>query len=580
MRRPARLNGASSPVFASPAIARINVLVTPPVYGTIGAITTPAVYANRLVVIIGDNNGLVYCLDAIGNGDGTSNANVLAKDPLGNPIAGQPVVAPQPAYGGLYGAVTTPLSPTTTAAAAALTAHTGTTGVYWVYRPNPNQPKYITGPNVGKVKPVDPTTDLPVPAAFGTASPTIFVDPTVSTTPDAQNVLASNAKVYIGNSNGVLYALDALGVPINGTTVGTDGTSSAAIAATGDTFNVSQDLQGGLVTRIPTCQPLWWFSVRGVDPNSGANASSADIESAPAIYVKATGTGAGTTYVPTVYIGSAHELETTSNVGRLYALNGLYGPSFNGGRFSPIPTATNYAPPGSFNYNVGQVPQTDAADTTDWSFPDGNTTTVGTPLAGFAHQSSSGKPRPALGNITGSPVVFTNTDDTAAVQTRLYFAAASGQEYPATARPDDTQTGRIWAVNLDGSVGRTTKAGTGGNVWSYPLANDPNNATLDATAEPVAPIGSFLRATPAIGFVQFPATITDGDGNPYPHADVVHTTLQGQVVPMLYVGTRGVNDTALYAVDIDGDETATTDQRTIYRLAPRPAAPSTSRLRR
>ena len=567
---PGSAGGPSSAVFSSPAIARINVMVTPPVYSNTGTITTPAVYANRLVVIVGDNNGLVYCLDAIGNGDGTSNYNVLAKDAAGNPIPGQANTIPQPAYGGLYGATgTVPLTAADVAATDAVTAHVGTTGTYWVYRPDPTRPKYVTATNFGKQKPVDPTTDLPVPAAFNTASPNVFVDPTVPIAPDATGLLKSNAIVYVGNTNGVLYAFDALGVALNGTTpdgtTGTaSGTSSLAFAASGDRFNVSQDLQTGLVTRVPTPQPLWWFSLRGVDPNGATNTSSADIESAPAIHVTTTGAGATTVYHPTVYIGSAHEQETTSNVGRLYALDGIYGPSGNNGSISPVtqPVAgtANYTGPGSFNYNVGQRPQLNKNDTADWSFPDA----VGADTYSTG-KSSNGKARPALGNITGSPVVFTNTDDTAAVQTRIYFAANSGKEYPATVRPDETQTGRLWAVNLDGTVGRTTKSGNGGNIWAYPLANDPNNAALDATNEPVPPIGSFLRGTPAIGFVQFPNVTTNGDGTPYTHGDTISASVSGRAVPMLYIGTRGVNDTALYAVDIDGDETAANDQRTIYR---------------
>ncbi len=573
---PGSANGASAPVFASPAIAKINVVVTP------ATAATPAVYANKLVVIVGDNNGLVYCLDAMGNGDGTSNFDVL------NPATLQPVTTPQPAYG----AVVPRLAAGTPAATAALTGHVGTTGVYWIYRPDATQPKYVTGTAIGAVKPVvDPTTDLPVPAAFGTASPTISVDPTV---PTATPTL-SNSTVYIGNSNGVLYALDGGGVSINGSGVPTNGIGTpASFKASGDTFNVSQDVQQSqpfpkLV--IPTAQPRWWFSLRGVDPNGAENTSSADIESAPALYIKRTPNAlAGTTtYVPTVYIGSAHEQEVTSNVGRLYALNGVYGPSGNNGRSSPIkqpnPASANYTGPGSYNYNVGQIPQISKTDTADWSYPDG----VGT-TAYATGKSSDGNPRPALGNITGSPVVFTNIDETVGNPTRIYIAANSGLE-PTTAtlvpvaRPDDTQTGRLWAVNLDGSVGTTTNSGLGGHVWSYPVANNPNDKTKDNVAEPYPPIGAFLRGTPAIGFVQFPLTIqftptAGGAVSTYSPADAVHTGgIAGQSVPMLYVGTRGVNDTSLYAVDIDGDMTAlpqtvvTTasgtaqnDQRTIYRL--------------
>ena len=120
---PGSANGTSAPVFASPTIARINVVVTPPVYDSAtGAITTPAVYANRLVVVVGDNNGLVYCLDAIGNGDGTSNADVL------DPTTLQPIITPQPAYG----TTPAPLPAPNTVSAATFTAtagnvHVGTT---------------------------------------------------------------------------------------------------------------------------------------------------------------------------------------------------------------------------------------------------------------------------------------------------------------------------------------------------------------------------------------------------------------------------------------------------------------------
>ena len=277
--------------------------------------------------------------------------------------------------------------------------------------------------------------------------------------------------------------------------------------------------------------------------------------------------------------GSAHEVESTSNVGRLYAIDGTYGPSGSNGQVYPAtqpdPTMANYTGPGSVNYNVGQRPQISATDVADWSFPDAYDRTTTGVTKNNQGQSSNKLPRPALGNLTGSPVVFTDTNETdTAHQTRIFFAANVGLEVPtgstvgtaASARPADTETGRIWAVNLDGSVGRTTRSSTStaaGTVWAYPLANDPNNAALDTTAEPSAPLGSFLRATPAMGFVQFPSIITNGDSSAYTPTDVIHTgSIKGQSVPMLYVATRGANDTALYAVDVDGGND---NQRLIYR---------------
>jgi len=561
-------SAGSAPVYSSPIVAKINVLVKPAGPGN----TPPAVYANKLVVIVGDNNGFVYCLDAMGNGDGTSNANALDAN-------GQAIYAAQPPYG-TTAPVFDPANP-----------HVGTTSGYWIYRPDPNLPKNVTTGQVrrdarGNVF-LDPSRDLPVPAAFNTASPTIFVDPSVTTTPDTNGLLPTNATVFVGNSNGVLYALDALGVP-------TGGDTQAAFEASGDKFNASLDVRRSaghfkfladsttLDPRFdpadgfaPTPQPKWWFTLRGVDPNSPDNPSFADIESAPALSISSTVTVVATNgntyaYTPTVYIGSAHEMEATSNVGRLYALNGLFGPAGNNGASDPTTTAGG---PGSVNYNVGQRPQISNADTADWSFPDAYDRTGTGTTSRNKGQSSDKKARPALGNVTGSPVVFTNAtnfngvthETNAARQTRIYFAANSGLETTtagkiAATRPDEAQGGRLWAVNQDGSVGTTTNSNTG--VWAYPAANDPNIVANDTKVEPSEPMGSFLHATPAMGFVQFPKTIQYNGTTNYTHADAVQNDIKGNSVPMLYVATRGDSDSALYAIDVDGSSDG---ERVIYR---------------
>ncbi len=553
---PASTRGPSAAVFSAPTVKKIHVLVPTPVGNT------GPTYADKLVVIVGDNSGLVYCLDAVGNGDGTSNANVI------DPNTGQPIYLPQPLYGSAL-----PLQ----VDAAGYTPHVGTTQAYWIYRPDANLPKKLAqaanvaeeapiGVAVGAVRRTPAPTggiagaalhlydrDLPIPGAFNTASPNVFVDPTIT------DPKLNNAVVYLPNSNGVLYAIDALGVPVT--------TNAAGNETSGDRFNNSIDLTTS-EGAVPTPTTRWWFTLRGVAGAAGTGDSAAAFTSAPALYVGAVtvpGPPAVTTYLPSVYVGSSSEEGDLSNVGRLYALDGLAGPSGNGGR-----TPASLPAPGTPNYNLGQRPQTTATDPNHWSFPDA----YGTEFAGLQNgvgKSTNKLPRPALGDITGSPVVFTNFnrgvgEGTAARRTRIYFAANTGLEIApgsgdtvAAARPDDTTTGRIWAVNLDGSVGTTTNttvvAGNSNNVWAYPLANDPNNAAKDSAEEPQLPIGSFLNATPAIGFVQFPATIINGDGNNYSAQDVLRGTLRGASVPMLYVATRGANDTALYALDIDGDGT-------------------------
>ena len=618
---PSSSNGPSAPVYSSPAIVKINVLVAPAVPTT----NSPAVYANKLVVIVGDNNGLVYCLDAMGNGDGTSNFNVLDADL-------QPIHITQPAYSPIDPATGFPVTPQLSPTDAGYSPHVGTTGVYWIYRPDGNKPKQITGALAGSLKrTTDDTTDLPIPASFNTSSPVVFVDPNKTGTPDPTTEIVapvtkngvlvppSNAIVYIGNTNGVLYALDATGSGIDDRSLALYDNSGDATQTTpilrnfGDRYNASIDLRldptifpaVAADPIIPTPQPVWWFSLRGLDPNSASSTSSADIESAPALYVKATtpsvavpAPASNIDYTPTVYIGSAHEIESTSNVGRLYALSGLYGPSGNNGTSDPrntdptvtAPVSAAYGGPGSFDYNVGQIPNiplnSKPADTSAWTFPDASGSATGQNSKGGV--LGKGGIRPALGNITGSPVVFTNQHETTLTrQTRIYFGANTGLEIPTgsnsnvpDARPDETQTGRIWAVNLDGSVGTTTNSGaanaSNSNVWSYPQANDPNNADKDTVAEPQAPIGAFLHSTPAMGYVTFPQVITTSSGSNYVHQDAVQTDIVAGAgktsVPMLYIGTAGAADQSLYALDVDGSidpANATSgsglgDQRLIY----------------
>ncbi len=570
---PSSTRGPSAAVFSAPAIKHIHVLTGFTTDPNSGAVTPN--YADKLVVIVGDNSGLVYCLDAVGNGDGTSNANVI------DTTTGQPIYLPQPLYGS---------TPPIQVDAANYVPHVGTTQAYWIYRPDANLPKKLLqaagvaeeaplGLPAGLVRRTPAPTggiagaalhlydrDLPIPGAFNNASPNVFVDPAV---PD---VTMNNAVVYLPNSNGVLYAIDALGVAV--TTDPATGNETS-----GDRFNNSIDLTTS-EGDVPTPTTRWWFTLRGVAGASGTGDSAAAFTSAPALYVApvpvpanpVTGAAATTAYLPSVYVGSSSEEGDSSNVGRVYALDGLAGPSGNGGK-----TPASLTAPGTPNYNLTQRPQTALADTMHWSFPDAyGTDAYGTGQSRDPRKANNlGGPRPALGDVTGSPVVFTNLNRTAGGtvgenaptrQTRIYFAANSGLEIApgstdtvAAARPDDTATGRVWAVNLDGSVGTTTStlpvAGNSTNTWAYPLANDPNDARFDSVQEPQLPIGSFLTATPAIGFVQFPQFINNGDGTPYAPADVLRGSLKSAFVPMLYVATRGVDDTALYALDIDGDGT-------------------------
>ena len=269
---------------------------------------------------------------------------------------------------------------------------------------------------------------------------------------------------------------------------------------------------------------------------------------------------------PTVYVSSSQELGATSNAGRIYALNGLSGPTY----------ATTAAGP-------------DQSQRPLWAYPNLYASGNGS-VTGPGSATTPLPVRPALGNITGSPVVFTNTDDVvtpavgtvgtagyvpAKYRTRIYFAADSGLEVPAGGnapypRPASDTTGRVWAIETNGTTAFTTE-GANKTVWSFPQANDPNNAALDNTPEPSVPMGAFLDATPAMGFVQFPTTIQYG---PTPYTSYIHTDsintnvapatdVKGKAVPMLYIGTNGTADLGFYGLDVDG---GTDGERGVYRL--------------
>ena len=453
-------------IHSTPAVARFNVL--DPVTGTIDS--------NKLCVVVSDDGGRVYCLDAVGNRDGNTidpNAATLA-DPT---LAGPP------------------------------TPTVGTTNAMWIWRPDQNHVQIInadgtqdnTDPPTKPIPTFDPAKDMFAPLAFQTASPTVYTD------------ASGLGTIYIGNSNGVLYSLDATGTPAYDA-------SGQDISPYLGSARLLDD-NGGLST-MPTVKPNWWFSVSG---SAAGGTGSAGIESAPSI----DSTGSGTYRV---YFGSSHELGGTSNYGRIYALDST-------GPVAPTNNPQTTVPPGTKGYNTS---------TSAWEFP-------------RARKIGAAGIRPALGSISGSPVVYRIPGQTT---TNIYFAANTGSEIPIggaapPSRVTDGSSGRIWSI--------TPAAASAAVNWAYPSANDPNDATLDSTVEPTIPIGGFVHATPAVGMVEFPSTIQYNPLSPtdYKHTDSVNTDVKGKSVPMLYVGDAGTDD-AMYALDLYG---ANDTDRGLYRLA-------------
>ncbi len=461
----------SAGVFTTPAIARMNVLTSAPG-------VTPQTFATKLCVVVADDNGLVYCLDAIGNRNGTSNQGAnndgTGNDSPYNPTYGQPIYNP---FATLGQAITKD----------GVHAHVGNTNAYWIYRPGKTKQTVVAG--------VNPATQLlPTPQAFGQASPTIVIDPTVATDPNplppgqfSGTGTATNSTVYIGNSNGTLYKLNGQG-----------------IAPNSETYNASQNIainsEGYSLDAVNTCQPLWWFPINGISTNQPGIFSPFKITSAPSVS-QATTAGATTT---TVYVAASNDI----NMGHVFAVNstGPAGPA-----------------PGAAQYNTTVKPR--------WQFP---------------AASTAGNPIPAFGSITGSPVVFTNPDDGT---TRVYFGANVNKERNADVLQNVATAGRIWAVD----------AGSGAAQWAYPNTYNPNTGDLLGTAY-ADPIGTFQYSTPAIGIVQYPASIVYGSNVAYAHADSKHNDIKGQQVPMLYLGaateaaTGDVQGSNFFALDLDGTD--------------------------
>ncbi len=515
----------SAPVYTTPAIARLNVLVN-------GVVET------KLCVVVADDNGLVYCLDAIGNRNGTDNSSAVAL------AYNQPIYSP--GAGLNNGSTQDPLP------------HVGNTTAYWVYRPDAARPRLLgSTATPPATKAIDRTSDLPVPAAFGLASPTIYVNPNtpIDTTTIAPGAaapttpLTPNGTVYIGNSNGTLYKLDATGAAVTQTAA-----TSGVFYSAAENYNYVLPISlGGLTSEtsgIPSTPTVgWWFAVNKGATNDTTQTTNVAITSAPSIY-QPNFTSAAPGPPPSVpphliYFATSN---TTTNVGNVFSVPDT-------GPINPSATPTGLIIGGT-NYNILARP--------NWSFPNAYTNTTAVTSTGATNKVVHA----ALGSISGSPVVFTNPDDNT---TRVYFAANQGPEGFQAERPVPAENGRIWAVD----------ALTGGTRWAYPDTVDPNadntaagdNKTIGGTTfssgntiADLPTLGTFRNASPAIGIVQYPATIgygTSGTTN-YVHTDTINTTnITGARVPMLYIGARteAPDSSNFFALDLDG---ANDNQRNIH----------------
>lgn len=526
-------NDPNEPVFNITAGVAVTLSNASP-DGTTGNVVADAVMFVPVVAANASGGGRVYCLDAAGNGDGDDTVVDQNNEPVSYDQNGNLVAPPQAPAGFSY---VGPLHP----------LQYGTTKVYWIWQPNPSeqilQTRANPSPETAETAP-DPNRDMPIPGAYELNSPTVRL---YANGDDVQFLGDSNpdpgysAVVYIGNSNGYLYALDGQGV-VNSAT----------------DYNLFYQT---LDPTMPTVDVYWWF-----------------------------GTGQSIAYAPLV--GADHNIIYTTtyspdgaNQGRLYA---VYGGSFTYNTQGNSPLQFNGVPdlvfnddggplgnfgkgdpqsaspylPGSLDYNEEPIPY--------WSFPDGYGTIKdanGNPLPATEHlvtsqvKASLGGQAPTLplGDIAGAPSMFTDGNG----NVRIYVSANEPTPYGV----GPGANGRIYAINAS-----AIENGVGTMAWVYPDTNgDPNtvgNVTQQAnvfdyvpnTANPNAlphqPLGGpftvfdpatnlFVSSSPVEGQVTFPFDL-------FPSGDTSTTNLTGlqdNDVEMLYTGGADTGGT-LYALNI------------------------------
>ncbi len=521
-------NGQSpSAVYSTPVVVRnMKVLVNP----------VAVTYEPRDVVIFGDNTGKIFCVDAAGNGDGddtivNSTNQAIAFSSTGQPIDPNSTTSPPATLNPPYN-----LHP----------VHFGTTKLYWEWDPDPSNGGVISRTDeTADLKATsgsdplitDPNRDMPAPAGFLMNSPTVKLVPDATLT----SPQAYDATLFIGNTNGVLYSLDATGVnPI----------TAAQIAGNSALRTTDTQYRYSLEPSEPTLNVNWWF-------NTGES-----IAYAPTYNSLADANGQNYVYVTTYN----NEL---NSLGHLYAIDAVNGPIGNGGQ-GTYPNLPANTAPAEYNYNVNPVSY--------WSFPDKYGTVYDSQGADItvAHPTShvrtstvpstlkAGAFAPAmpLGDMAGTPALQTVTNSLGAFNTDVYICAND---------PGSETNGHIYAVNaysgvFDYAYPNLAPQTTGGSP------TDPNTIgstaeqttafTATATGSPgaftqaLSELNMFCSSSPVTGLITLP-------GSQYAEVPpTVADTYADQQLPVLYVGST---DGFLYALDLAAPPGSADSARLLYQ---------------
>jgi hypothetical protein len=362
----------------------------------------------------------------------------------------------------------------------------------------------------------NPNSNLIPPLAFQTCSPTVHVVPDTTATFAPYTVTYAgtpikydyyDAKIYIGNSNGVLYALDGAG--------NADGA---------DAFQ--RDLSQDPLTPSPSVD--WWFNVgvTAVDGFGEILDQTSDISEAiagtPAYYHKP---GAATTTDQILFTTYS---PNGGNEGNLYSVNAMGPIGYFGTDVAPVNVPDYRQAAGTSNYNLTPIPY--------FSFPDAYgtphlpNTTVASPIPLGSHLYTSLLPTvngfvPAahpLGDSPASPTVFAlGTNTVLDPINHQGITAGTAETLPdevyieaddPTADGSSATFGRIWGVNL--ATGTTDNGvSTAYNSFIYPSVTNGANPPVSLNIFDPNIIGT-QDSVDITKYYDNPVNNDDSSGNP------------------------------------------------------------------
>ena len=507
-------------------------------YYTEQVLPTPGIVAvSATVAFISSNNGVLYAIDPYGNNDS--------------------------AY--LPNADTAILG----------TFRKGSTNLLWVFAPE-SADRGTAGLAAESLELYNRRlkTEVPVPGPYGSASAVVAWskydgDPTA-------NVLSDEPRLFIGNQNGVVYALDAradAGVNAVTNTIG-----SLPIRKGQQTYNALHLPDGPVVqTDLHRTELKWWFETLGPVYSQAAVSESLAPRTLPSVVTGSKGvfvtTGEGRTY-SIDWDGPVTKADHDTNM----TWNGTAGDGLTAGTAPSLPPSPGTA--ASLNDNIrfrNTVPALPGArpDFTEgtvrprWTFPNRYRDITGTDNKLTEASDDSlvypgfklAEPASALGPIYASPVLmdfpFLDPDTGSLSGMRRYVVVATNDLNKDA--PESPRQGRLLLLDQVGDrrdfLSNPMPTKSSALIVPPAVAQPAVGARIYAQAmdQFVSKDGAFGKATPAWTYRHVHDTYVSGAPNFTLRNAPVSSTSTGlpayRTLPTIFVGGVG----RMYAVDLDTD---------------------------